>query len=154
MVDSLAFVHGKFEDQFEPGAADVVIGRLGRKPVEPRHLAVGFLTDFLRQVGRLQALAEQFQFGFAFLAAQFLLDGAQLLAQDVFALLLAHFVLSFGGDFAADFQNLQFVRKVRVDQIRSASARDSAASSECSRLTSILSTLASIQASCRGSSWP
>jgi hypothetical protein len=116
MVDSLAILPGQFQNQFEPGAADVVVGSLRRKTVEARHFPVGFLADFVRQVGRLQALTEELQLGFALFAAQLLLDGAELLAKDVLPLFLAHFVLGFGGDFTPDFEDLEFVRQVRVDQ--------------------------------------
>ena len=84
--------------------------------VQAGHLPVGFLADFLRQIGRLQALTEEFQFGFAVFSTQFLLDGAKLLAKHILPLLLAHFVLGFGGDLTADFEDLEFMRKVCVDQ--------------------------------------
>ena len=116
MVESLAFHPWKLKNQFEPGAAHVVIGSLGREAVKARHLPVGFLADFFGQFGRLQAFPQKLQFGFAFFAAQLLLDGAELLAKDVLALLLAHFVLRFAGDFAPDFEDLELVREVRVDQ--------------------------------------
>ena len=106
---------GKFEDQFKPRAADVVVGRLRGEPVETRHFAIRFFADVVGERGGFQAFAQEFEFGFAFLAAQFLLDGAQLLAQEILALLFAHLALGLAGDFAADFENLHFVREVRMD---------------------------------------
>ena len=60
--------------------------------------------------GRLDA-TQLFDVGFlgAFFA-QFFLDGSHLLAKDVFALLFAHFGLSFAGNFVPQLQNLDLVR--------------------------------------------
>ena len=116
MGESLAFLPRQFQNQFEPGAAYVVVGSLRRETIQARHFPVGFLADFVRQVGCLQALPEEFQLGFALLSTQFLLDGAELLAKHILPLFLAHFVLGFGRDLTPDFEDLEFVRKVCMDQ--------------------------------------
>ena len=64
----------------------------------------------------VEPLAQQSDLGLlGVLLAQFLLDGPHLLAQDVLALLFAHFGLRLAGDLAAQFQHLHFVREMRVD---------------------------------------
>ena len=69
---------------------------------------------------------------FRVLLAQLLLDGAELLAQEILPLLAAHFTLGLAIDLVAQFEHLQ-LRAVRcVCSSRMASRRVGASSSACS----------------------
>ncbi len=107
----------QLQHEFQVGADDVVIRGAGRQPLQPGQLAPGFFQNFFRQVRLFQAFPEQVAFGlFRILLAQLLLDGPQLLAQEVLALFLAHLGLGRVRDLAAKLQHLKLVRQKGVGQ--------------------------------------
>ena len=79
--------------------------------------ALDFLADLFRQLGFLELFAQHVDFGLlGILFAKFLLNGAQLLAQQVLALLLVHLRPGVVVDVALQLQHLDFVAEVLVHQ--------------------------------------
>ena len=60
---------------------------------------------------------------FRVLLAQLLLDRTELLAQEILPLLATHFTLRLAIDLVAEFEHLQFVREVTMQQPRRVQAR-------------------------------
>ncbi len=118
-VDSrlAGFGPGKFEYQFEPRTPYVVVGSLRRKTIQARQFPLGFLANVLGQFSRCEALAQEFHLRLALFTSEFLLNRPQLLPKHVFTLFLADLVLRRGRDLTSDFEDLQLVRQVRMDQV-------------------------------------
>ncbi len=96
------------EDPVEVGADDAVLRGGRRQLLEPRELAVGGLADVLREVLRLDLLAQLGQLGLLVVAlAELVLDRLQLLAQEELALALLHLGLDLGLDLRAELDHLQ-----------------------------------------------
>lgn len=115
---------GQFQNVLEISSYDVVIGSLRRKLLELRELALGFLTHVLRQIGLGQLIPQLICFSLlAGFIAKLLLDRAHLLAKQIIALFLRHFVAGFGCDLIAQLQHLQLVCQVGVHQPQSIDAR-------------------------------
>ena len=71
----------QLENIVEVRPDDVIIRRSRRQSFQAIQLALGFLQDFFGKLGFFQAFAQLLRFGLlAALFAQFLLDGAHLLA--------------------------------------------------------------------------
>ncbi len=83
---------GQLDHQFEMGPRDLKIGRDRGGRLEPLQLALSLLSDLLGELDLVEPLAKLHDLrllGTVF--AEFFVDGAELLAEQVFALLLAHF---------------------------------------------------------------
>ncbi len=107
----------QFAQQLQVRAYDVIIRSRRRQSFQPVQLPPGLLLRFLGQAGLFQTFAQQIDFGlFRAALAEFLLNGAQLLAQEILALLLAHLVLHVASDLAAQFEHLHFVAQIGVHQ--------------------------------------
>ncbi len=118
------FVPRQFEDEVEIGARHLVIGRGRRQALQPAQLALGFLADVVGQVGLGQPAAQLVHLGLLrVLLAQFFLNGLQLLAQHVLALLLAHLGLGRRADLLAQLQHLDLVVEIAVQQPQRLAAR-------------------------------
>jgi len=110
-------IPGQVQDKFEVCACYVVIGRAGWETLEASQFPLEFFFSFFRQVCVFEPLTQHLDFRFVgIFVAQFLLDGAQLLAQQILALLLAHLVACARGDLLPELQYLHFVREIGVDQ--------------------------------------
>ncbi len=111
-VDALAGTPapGEAGQEFQVGANDAVFGRDGWQFLESRKFAICLFQCLFGHLCFVH-LAAQFVDGGLFFAlfAEFALDGLELLAQQVFALHLAHFFLGAGLNFFAEFENFQFV---------------------------------------------
>src|SRR5207248_11703885 len=71
---------GHVEDPVEVGADHPVLGRLGREPLEALELALGLLAYLIRELGRLDPLAQLLGLcGLLVNLAELLLDRLQLL---------------------------------------------------------------------------
>ena len=106
---------GQLDHEVQVGADHLVVGRGRRQPLQPPQLAVGLLAHLLGQVELGQPLAQLLDLGLLrVLFAQFLLDGVQLLPQQVLALLLGQLALGLAGDLAAQLQHLDLVGQVVV----------------------------------------
>lgn len=78
----------QLQHEIEIGADDVKIRRRGRQLLQPLQFAFRLPAHFVRQIGLGQLLLQRFNLGLiSTLIAQLGLNGAQLLAQQVFALL-------------------------------------------------------------------
>jgi ATP-dependent Lon protease len=73
------------QDPVHVGADHLVLGRGGRHPLQPLHLAIGRLAGLLGESRLLHPLAQVGDLG-AFLLAEFLLDGLELLPEEVLPL--------------------------------------------------------------------
>ena len=83
----------QIQNEFQISARHVVIRSTCRQPFQARQFARKFLLRFFRQIGFFKAFAQDVDFSLvAVLLAQLRLDSAQLLAQKILALLLAHFI--------------------------------------------------------------
>ena len=108
---------GELEDQLEIGPGDLVIGRGGGQPLQPCQLALGLLAHLVGQVGLVEAAAQLLGLlALGVLLAQLVLDGPELLAEHVVALLLAHLGLGLAGDLLPQLEHLQLVGQVAVEQ--------------------------------------
>ena len=106
-------VPGQRYDQLEIGADDRGLRRRRRDALEAADLAVGLALCLRRQAGFLDALAQLAELRvLGVKLAKLALDRLQLLAQEVFALRLAHLLLGLGLDLAAELEYLELVRHV------------------------------------------
>src|SRR5262249_37040456 len=82
---------GECQEPVEPAPGDPELGRDGGDLLEPGQLSISLAARIGGQRGLLDPLLELRDLRtFAFLLAQLALDGAQLLAQEMLALLLGH----------------------------------------------------------------
>ena len=104
--------HGSVEDPLEVGADHAVLGRRRRQPLEPRELALGGLPHVLRELERLEPLAQLVHLGLLGVAlAELGLDRLQLLAQEVLALALLHLGLHLRLDLRAELEHLELAAR-------------------------------------------
>ena len=87
------------------------LGRGGRLLGEPAALAEELFFGLLRQLQRADAAAVIVAALVAVAVAELLVDGVQLLAQIVFALVLVHALLDLFGDLVFKIENIQLLRK-------------------------------------------
>ena len=99
---------GQRQDPVEVRADDAVLGRGGRQLLEPRDLAVDGLARLLREILRLDLLAQLGHLGLLLVAlAELVLDRLQLLAQEELALALVHLGLDLRLDLRAELDDLE-----------------------------------------------
>ena len=99
---------GQRHDPVEIGADDAVLGGSRRQLRQPVELTPRLLVDLLGQVGLVDALAQLVDLGLGLVGlAQLFLDGLQLLAQHVLALVLVHLRLHLVLDLGAELQHFQ-----------------------------------------------
>ncbi len=96
----------------EIGLDDRILGSLGWHLFHAAQLALGLFFRLLRHPGLDDLFAVLLDLeGLLILLAEFLLDGLELLPQEIIALHLFHLRLSFSLDLAPEFQDLQFLGK-------------------------------------------
>ncbi len=125
-VDLLAGtdIPGQRDQQLDIRADDRVLRRDRRNLLQPRKLAQGVLIGLFGHVRLLDLLAQLVDGrGLFVLLAQLLLDGFQLLAQNVLALRLAHLLLGLALNLLAQFQHFQLVCQEVDDQFQLAPRR-------------------------------
>ena len=97
----------QLQNHVEPCTRHMIIRRLRGKPFQLTQFAIGLFLHLFWKVGFCQPVFQQLDLAFLRIAAaQFLLDGAQLLPQHIFALFLADFALCVFRNLAAQFQHL------------------------------------------------
>ena len=99
---------GQRQDPVDVGADHAVLGRGSREALEASQFAVDGLARLLRQVGRLDPLAQLADLRLLGVAlAELLLDRLHLLAQEELALALLHLRLDLRLDLGAELEDLQ-----------------------------------------------
>jgi len=78
--------------------------------------ALDLFAGLFGELGGFEAAVELIDLGALFVVAELLLDGFHLLAEHVLALLFGHFAAGFAGDFGAEFEDLDFVPEVLVEE--------------------------------------
>ena len=108
-------------DPVEVGADDAVLGRRGRKPLEPSELAVDGLLDLLGKLHRLEPGAELLDLsGFGIAFAELFLDRLQLLAEEELPLPFLHLLLNLRLDLRAELEDLELAVQDRRDLAQAA----------------------------------
>ncbi len=111
-LSSVKIDHGSSTSHFEVGARDRVFGRRRLHDLEPFELLERDLFAIGGHLGRCDLLAEIVQIPARFVdLAQFFLDGLELLAQDVLALVPPHLLLHLGVDLFAHLEHLVLARQ-------------------------------------------
>ena len=109
---------GQRNQPVEIRARDRVFGGRDRHLRQAIELALGLLLYGVRHAGRLDLLAQLFDFlGLIVALAQLLLNRLHLLAQEVFALVLADLRLDLRLDLRAQLQHFGFLDQQAVQQI-------------------------------------
>ena len=99
-------------------ARDRVLGRGHRHPRQPFELACGFFLHRLGHSRRVDLLAKLLDlFLLVVVFPQFLLDGLELLAQEIIALVLADLRLHLGLDLRPELEDLEFLDKDPVQAV-------------------------------------
>ena len=100
-------------------ARDRVFGGRDRHLRQPIELALGFLLDRVRHAGGFDLFAKLFDFlGLIVAFAELLLNRLHLLAQEVFALVLADLRLHLRLDLRAQLEHLGFLDEQAVEQVQ------------------------------------
>ena len=112
-------LHGNVTSQSRYVRRDGIF-RCGRRHAgKTANLAVGFFPRFFGHPGSFDLLAQLFDFALVVVGfTQFTLNRAQLLAQKIFALALAHFFLDLVLDLAAQLQNFEFFRQFGIQVLQ------------------------------------
>ena len=101
----------------EIGSRDCVFRRGGRHSGQPPQLAFRLFLCFVGQACLFDFLSKLFDLALRVIAlAQFALDRSQLLAQEVFALALADFLLHLVLNLAAQLENFEFLGKLGIEK--------------------------------------
>ncbi len=96
------------EDPVEVGADDGVLGRADLHVAQALELLLRDLLGLLRKAGLRDAILETVEIPLiAVVLAELFLDGLELLAEDVLALVLAHLLFDLGVDAVAHLQDLE-----------------------------------------------
>ena len=104
----------QIEDPVEVGADDRVLGRADLHVAQALELLLRDLLGLGRQVRLRDALLEAVEIALiAVVLAELFLDGLELLAEDVLALVLAHLLLDLGVDALAHLEDLELAREER-----------------------------------------
>ena len=107
---------GDVENPVDVGANDGVLRRANLHLPQALELLVRDVVGLARQVRLGQALFEDVEVALiAFLFAQLFLDGLELLAQDVLALVLAHLLFDLGVDAVPHFEDFELTREQAQD---------------------------------------
>ena len=102
----------QIEDPVEVRAHDRVLGAADLHVAQALELLLGDLLGLGRQVRLRDALLEPVEIALvALVLAELLLDGLELLAKDVLALVLAHLLLDLGVDALAHLEDLELARE-------------------------------------------
>ena len=98
------------------GLDDGILGGLRGHLAHAIELAARFLLGLLGHAGRRDAALELLDLGLLLVRlAQLLLDGLELLAQEILALHLGHLILGLRLDLLAELQDFQFLRQQRIE---------------------------------------
>jgi hypothetical protein len=102
----------QIEDPVEVGAHHRVLGRADLHRAQPLELLLRDLLGLAREVGLGDALLEAVEVALvAVVLAELFLDGLELLAEHVLALVLAHLLLDLGVDALAHLEDLELPRE-------------------------------------------
>jgi hypothetical protein len=102
------FPPGNGDDPFQIGADDAVLGGGGRQLRQAVELATRLLLDFLGEVGLFDLRPQLGHLGLLLVAfAELVLDGLQLLAEEVLPLGVLHLRLHLGLDLRAELEHLE-----------------------------------------------
>ena len=114
IVSGVELRPGQFDQPVEIGADHGIFGGGFRHALEPLELLLGLVLGLLRHPGFLDRLAQLGDLDRLLVAlAELLLDLAQLLAQDVLALLRGQRLLRLLADACGDLQHLDALRQQR-----------------------------------------
>ena len=109
---------GKLEDEFEIGAGDLVIGGGRRQSLQsgPARARTSLWTSSGRSAAIRRSRSSWTSARSRIGLSQLALNGPELLAEQVLALLLAHLVLGLARDLLPQLQHLELVSQVAMDQ--------------------------------------